>query len=47
MPACIVTPVLGRLVNGFVEGENFGSLLRADDVMSNPKVCWAGAAAAP
>jgi len=26
--ACIVTPVLGRLVDGFVEGKNFGGLLR-------------------
>ena len=41
--ACIVTPVRGHLVDGFVKGKNFGGLLRADDVMSTPKVCWAGA----
>ena len=45
--ACMVTPVRGRLVDGFVVGKTVSGLLRADDVMSNRKVCWAGAAAAP
>jgi len=45
--ACIVTPVRGHLVDGFVKGKNFGGFAEADNVMSNPKVCWAGAAAAP
>jgi len=46
--ACVVTLVRG-LVDGFVEGKSVGGLLRADDsdVMPNPRVWWAGAAAAP
>jgi len=44
--ACVVTSVRGP-VDGFVESKNVGGLLRADDVMLNPKVWWAGAAAAP
>src|SRR5260221_701980 len=33
--ACSVMPFRG-LVDGFVEGEDVGGLLRADDAMSNP-----------
>jgi len=34
--ACVITPVRG-LVDGFIEGEDVGWLLRADDAMSNPR----------